>query len=125
MLIIRRPAYLAARASDPQGDPAQWVEEYIGEDVNMLQLRKQHHVHIMNTETGKREPLTACRRKDNPKLCKGDFLRTSRMIDKAVVLCQGVIRLMNMALTGRRSKLGAFHGPMNQESQHATYTLVC
>ena len=87
----------------------------------MLQLRRQHHVHILNAETGMREPLTACRRKDNPKLCKGDFPRTTWLIDKAVVLCQGLIRKMNMALTGRRSKLGAFHGPMNQESLNATH----
>ena len=53
----------------------------------MLQLRKQHHVHILNPETGTREPVTACRRKDNPKLCKGDFRRTLWLIEKAVVSC--------------------------------------
>ena len=87
----------------------------------MLQLRKQHHVHILNTETGVREPLTACRRKDNPKVCKADFPRTMWLIDKAVVLCQGLIRKMNMALNGRKSKLGALHGPMNQESLNVTH----
>ena len=118
--IIRHPAYLSARASDAHGDATEWVKEYIEKDVNMLQLRKQHHVHILNPQTGIREPLTACRRKDNPKLCKGDFPRTLWLIEKAVVLCQGLINKMGMALTGRKSKLGAFHGPMNQESQNAT-----
>ena len=31
--VLRRPAYLSARASDAHCDPAQWVEEHIGEDV--------------------------------------------------------------------------------------------
>ena len=87
----------------------------------MLQLRKQHHVHILNPEKNVKEPLTACRRKDNPKLCKGDFPRSTWLIDKAVVLCQGLIRKFNMTLTGRRSKLGALHGPMNQEWLNATH----
>ena len=82
---------------------------------------KQHHVHILNPQTGKREPLTACTRKDNPNLSKGDFLRTLWLIAKAVVLCQGLINRIDMALTGRKSKLGAFHGLMNQESQNATH----
>jgi len=119
--VIRHPAYLSANACDQHGDPAEWVKQYIEKDVNMLQLRKQHHVHILNTQTGIREPLTACRRKDNPKLCKSDFPRTSWLIEKAVVLCQGLINKMGMALTGRKSKLGAYHGPMNQESQNATH----
>ena len=119
--VIRPPAYLSARASDEHGDAAEWVKESVAKDANMLQLRKQHHVHILNPQTGKREPLTACRRKDNPKLSKGDFLRTLWLIAKAVVLCQGLINRINMALTGRKSKLGAFHGLMNQESQNATH----
>ena len=43
------------------------------------------------------------------------------LIDKVVVLCQGLIPLMSMALTGRSSKLGAFNSPMNQECQNATH----
>ena len=87
----------------------------------MLQLKKQHHVHIFNETTQMREPLTACRRKDKPKLCKGDFPRTAWLIDKAVVLCQGLIARKGMAMTGRLSKLGALHGPMNQESVNGTH----
>ena len=119
--VIRPPAYLSARASDEHGDAAEWVKESVAKDAYMLQLRKQHHVHILNPQTGKREPLTACTRKDNPNLSKGDFLRTLWLIAKAVVLCQGLINRIDMALTGRKSKLGAFHGLMNQESQNATH----
>ena len=119
--VIRPPAYLSARASDEHGDAAEWVKESVAKDANMLQLRKQHHVHILNPQTGKREPFSACRRKDNPKLSKGDFRRTLWLIEKAVVLCHGLINRMVMALTGRKSKLGAFHGSRNHESQNATH----
>ena len=111
--VIPRSAYLSARATDPRGDAVCRVKECIDKGVYMLQLRTQHHVHILNTETGTRQPLSACRRKDNPKLCKGDFPRTFWLIEKAVVLCQHLIYRIGMALTARNSKLGAFHIPLN------------
>ena len=52
-----------------------WLHEYEA-DVQKIQQLKQHHVRILNQETGEREPLTHCRRADNPKLCKADFPRT-------------------------------------------------
>ena len=52
-----------------------WLNAYHA-DVQKVQQLKQHHVHILNEETGEREPLTHCRRADNPKLCKADFPRT-------------------------------------------------
>ena len=75
----------------------------------------------MNEETGKCEPLQACRRKDRPTACKADFPRTKWIIKQAVVLCQGLVKQMDMALTGRRSKLGALHGPVNDEYPNATH----
>ena len=89
--------------------------------VQALQEYRQHHVHVPNPDTGKREPLTHCRRADDPKACKGDFPRTAWLVDRAVVLCQGLIRRFGMHLTGRRSKLGSLHGPMNNEWLNATH----
>ena len=113
--IMCRPSYLAMRSTDVHGDPASWLRSYLHNDVDMLQLYRQHHVHIYSDKSKKREPLTACQRKDKPSECKSDFPRTKWMIDDVVVLCQGLIRKMNMEESGRRSKLGALHGPMNQE----------
>ena len=76
---------------------------------------------MFNQDAGVREPLTACRRKDNPKLCKADFPRTKWLWHCAVVLCQGLAKQMDMAITGRRSKLGSLHGPMNDEYLNATH----
>ena len=102
-------------------DGTAWLAEHLEQHVQSVQEYKQHHVHIYNEETKSRVPLTHCQRKDNPKLCKGDFPRTRWLIDRAVVLCQGIIERMGMALTGRRSKLGSLHGPMNHESLNGTH----
>ena len=65
--------YLGKSAMNEAKD---WVSSYLAWDVQRLQEHKQHHVHIYNDETEEKEPLQACRRKDNPKLCKADFPRT-------------------------------------------------
>lgn len=88
--------------------------------VQLLQEHKQHHVHIWDEEAGERIPLTHCRRKDNPKLCKSDFPRTLWLVDEAVILCQGLLKSMGMPFTGKRNKLGSLHGPMNQENLNGT-----
>ena len=98
----------------------QWLKEYLT-DVQRVQEYKQHHVHPVNLKTGKREPLTACRRKDNPALCKGDFPRTERSIERAVVLCPGLLRRLAMPFGGRRSKLGSMHGPTDHPYLNGTH----
>ena len=66
-------------------------------------------------------PLTHCRRPDNPnKCCKSEFPRTSWLIDRAVVLCHGLLSRMGLACAGRRSKLGSLHGPINHEYLNGT-----
>ena len=96
-----------------------WLREY-KQHTQLLHYHNQHHVHILNVE-GQRGPLTHCRCNDNPQLCKSDFPRTKWLIDRAVILCQGLARRMGMAITGTSSKLGALHGPMNHESLNGTH----
>ena len=81
---------------------------------------KQYHVHTLNSK-GERVPLTHCRRSDNPKLCKGDFPRTMWLIDKAVLLCQGLMKRMHMPCGGRRNRLGSFQGPQNDENLNGSH----
>ncbi len=97
----------------------QWLQTHLDDHVQELQELKQHHVHWPN-EKGERIPLTHCRRPDNPSKCKADFPRTLWLIERAVVLCHGLIQRMGMATCGRRSKLGSLHGPMNQENLNGT-----
>ena len=84
---------------------AQWTAKYLSDDVNALQMLKQHHVHLLDEETQEREPLQGCKRKNNPKLCKANFPRTQWLIEKTVVVCQGLACEMDMAISGKRSKL--------------------
>ena len=98
----------------------QWTKSFLP-DVQRLQEFKQHHVQPMNSETGERELVTGCRRKDNPDLCKGDFPRTQRLIDRAVVLCPGLLRRLAMPFQGRRNKIEAMHGPMNHAYLNGTH----
>ena len=65
-------------------------------------------------------PLAHCRPPDDPSTCKSDFPRKAWLINKAVLLCHGLLEQMKMACTGRRSKLGSLHGPMNQENLNGT-----
>ena len=130
--LISRPMYLTRRDADcnetiaearawVEKQAREWAEEYLQEDVQALQEHKQHHVHVYNPETGEREPLQACRRKDKPALCKADFPRTGWIIDTAVILCHGLLKSMGMPGGGRRSKLGSLHGPMNDENLNGTH----
>ena len=82
--MISCPRYLRSVPDESQGatsqsekvdEGKQWMKSFLP-DVQNLQEYKQHHVHPMNSETGERELVTGCRRKDNPDLCKGDFPRT-------------------------------------------------
>ena len=65
---------------------AAWLKSYLHIDVEELQRLKQHHVHMFNEQTNEREPLAACRRKDNPKQCKSEFPRLSWLVSRPVIL---------------------------------------
>ena len=117
--LVGRPGYLLTQEAELSGN--EWREEYLDEDIQRLQQMKQHHVHIYNEETGQREPLQACRRKDRPDKCKAEFPRDQWLIDRAVVLCPNLLRLMDMPLGGKRNKLGSLHGPMNDANINGTH----
>ena len=89
--LIQRPAYRTqtlASNDDVVVDGKRWARTFLKEDVETLQMQKQHHVHLRNENTGEREPLGACRRQGNPKLCKSNFPRPLWLIDRVVVLCK-------------------------------------
>ena len=79
-----------------------WLDKYLHEDVEQLQQMKQHHVHLLNVEAQKREPLAACRRKDIPDLCKADFPRMKWLVTKAVILRANLLKQMEQGTSGRK-----------------------
>ena len=98
-----------------------WKKTYLQEHVQAVQEHRQHHVHIWNDKKGMYMPLTHCQRKDDPTKCKADFPRTRWLVDRLVILCPGLCNQMGMQATGRRSKLGSLHGPMNHESLNGSH----
>ena len=95
-----------------------WCHLYL-QHVQSVQEMKNHHVHTLNSK-GERVPLTHCRRADDPTKCKGDFPRTRWLIDRPVVLCQGLLHQMGLASSGRRNRLGSLHGPQNDPNLNGT-----
>ena len=110
-----------SRLKSVVSEGAVWLKAYLKNDVEELQRLKQHHVHMINEETNQREPLAACRRKENPKECKSYFPRLSWLVSKPVILCQGLLWQMGLPARGRQSKLGSLHGPMNNASINGTH----
>ena len=65
--------------------------------------------------------LEHCKRKDKKNECKNHFPRTTWLIDKAVVLCKGLLQRMGMPHQGRKNMIGALHGPMNEANLNGTH----
>jgi hypothetical protein len=116
-LVWTSAAALVARS----GEAKEWAQQYLAKHVQSVQEHRQHHVHLPDPKTGEPMPLTHCQRRDNPKLCKGDFPRSRWLIEQPVVLCKGLLERMGMAVSGRKNKLGGLHGPMNHDSVNGTH----
>ena len=61
-----------------------------------------------------RQPLTHCRRADDPSKCKGGFPLEDQLVDVPTVLRHGLAKAMGLATSGRRNMLGAMHCPINE-----------
>ena len=79
-----------------------WLHNYLHDDVEQLQMMKQHHGHLRNPDTNIRELLGACKRKDNPKLRKADFPIMNWLVRRAVILFIHVLEQMGLPTRGRR-----------------------
>ena len=98
-----------------------WLHSYLHEDVEQLQIMKQHHVHLRNFNTNLREPLGACLRKENPELCKAEFPIMKWPVRRAVIPCTNLMHQVGLPTRVRRCQLGSLHGPMNHESMNGTH----
>ena len=116
--LINKRTYLSSDV-----DAQEWRNLYLGDHVQEIQEKKQNHVHILNAK-GERVPLSHCKRADNPKKCKGDFPRTLWVIDQAVVLCQGLMKRMEMTCGGLRNRLGSLHGRRNDDDLNGSHPVL-
>ena len=122
--LVNRPCYLLQRCTgsvDEAEDARQWTTSYLAQDVLAVQLRKQHHVHKYKAETKQYEPLTGCRRKDKPGLCKADFPRDRWLTASSHVLCPCTLAEFDMPNGGRKNRLGSLHGPYSHAWLNMTH----
>ena len=97
-------------------DGRKWLREYLCTWVQKGQAYRQNHVHQWSKRLRRIIPLAHCQKKDDITQCKSFFPRTSWLIDKAVVLCQGFLGARDMPRAGRRNMTGCLRGPMNEDS---------
>jgi hypothetical protein len=76
-------------------------------DAQYVISRRHHHIHLKNTRTGLRQPLSGCRSKRSKLACKGDFPKTKRLNLVPKVVCPGNARKHGLRVSGRRNALGS------------------
>ncbi|CAJ1385553.1 unnamed protein product, partial [Effrenium voratum] len=117
-LMLSRPAYQASRRLQPE----EWTRQYLAEDVEQLQRRKQHHVHLPASPGGERRPLAHCRDPKDPTRCKSGFPRDSQLIlGRAALVCPGLAEQLDLPVKGKRSALGLQWGPVNDANLNGNH----
>ena len=111
-LMVSRPAYQAAEAASCTAE--EWKAIYLSKDVEELQKRKQHHVHLPTGPGGERRPLNHCRDAKDPSKCKGGFPREGWLTDELLLICPHLAEDMDMPRSGKRSMIGIPWGPCNE-----------
>ncbi|CAJ1385473.1 unnamed protein product [Effrenium voratum] len=100
-------AYQASRRLRPE----EWTRRHLAEDVEQLQQRKQHHVHLPAGPGSKRRPLAHCRNPKDPTRRKSGFPRDRQLIlGRTALVCRS---LAEQLVKGKRSSLGLQWGPVN------------
>ena len=85
-ILLSKPEYLSKECV--QTDDA--FSQAYARDIQAVQERRQHHVHIVD-QHGERQPLTHCRRKEDPKKCKANFPKTGELVlTEPAVVCKGL-----------------------------------
>ncbi|CAJ1394411.1 unnamed protein product, partial [Effrenium voratum] len=115
-LMLCRPAYQKSCSLSPE----EWKACFLEEDVEELQRRKQHHVHLPGPN-GQRQPLAHCQDPRDPSKCKSGFPRDNALVDEAVLVCLGLGQQFELPVKGKRSLLGACWGPMNEPNLNGNH----
>ena len=115
-LMLSRPTYQLNAVMDAE----EWRRTYFAEDVEELQMHKQHHVHIPDSE-GIRRPLAHCRDPADPDKCKAGFPHDEWMTDELLLICPGLAEDLNMPFKGKKSMTGLLFGPCNDGNLNATH----
>ena len=115
-LMLKRPGY----QSDDAMPALTWKRDYLGTDVEALQMHKQHHVH-MPDKNGIRRPLAHCRDSKDPSKCKSSFPRDAWLTEEPLLICPGIAEKKKMPHKGKRSMIGMPWGPCNDANLNGNH----
>ena len=116
-IMVSRPAYQA----DREASSSSWVSAYLEGDVEAVQKRKQHHVHLPTGPNGEREPLAHCRDSKDRTKCKAGFPRDAWLTDELLLICPRLADEMGMPSKGKRNMTGLLVGPVNDPNLNGTH----
>ena len=83
----------------------------------------QEHVHPKNAQ-GERRPLTACRIRDKPEICKHGFMKDHLIHEHPRVICAGLAETLGLASKGRRNAVGSIEPSRNSGSINGTVPAI-
>ena len=115
-LMLSKPDY----QTDGRMAPADWRLRYLAEDVEALQMHKQHHVHIMDSK-GVRQPLNHCRDPKDPSKCKANFPREKWLTEEPYLICPKLAQQKDMPHKGKKSMTGLPWGPCNDPNLNGNH----
>ena len=115
-LMLSRPRYQL----DHVASAGEWARSYLAEDVEALQMHKQHHVHIPDAE-GVRRPLAHCRDPKDPMVCKAGYPHDDWLTEEFLLICPGLAEDLGMPYKGKKSMTGLLWGPCNDGNLNATH----
>ena len=118
-LMATRPTYQSADAAAITAE--EWKVAYLTQDVEELQKRKQHHVHLPTGPNGERQPLNHCKDAKDPTKCKGGFPRDGWLTDDLLLICPHLAEDMDMPRSGKRTMVGMPWGPCNNASLNGNH----
>ena len=116
-LMSSRPTYQLDTALEPTA----WRTAYLAADVEELQKRKQHHVHLPTGPNGERRPLHHCQDAKDPTKCKSGFPRDTYLTDSPILICPQEAQKRGMPHKGKRSMVGMPWGPCNDPNVNGTH----
>ena len=119
--LSRPPPYVwkARRANPPQhilntdsidtwlSEGAEWRQRYDSRLQHVL-AHMNHHIHpVCDEDTGERQPLQSCRRKDKPKECKAGFPLENEITPVPLLVCPCIAEARGLPQKGPKGTIGA------------------
>ena len=116
-VMVSRPAYQL----DVDMSATEWKRAFLSQDVEQLQQRKQHHVHLPIGPDGKRMPLAHCRDRKDLAKCTGGFPKERQLAEEAWLVCPALAAEAGLPFKGKRNAVGLVAPPRNDPDVNSNH----